>query len=109
AALVCVVVLPAPITRASTYSQPVGADTFVSSGQPTVNFGGQGAMEIAAPTAAQPRTQMTLMRFNTADLLAAIDADFGSGNWMVTDISLTLFSNVSTAGQQPGNASFNRI
>jgi hypothetical protein len=27
----------------------------------------------------------------------------------VTSISLTLFSNVSTAGQQPGNAIFNRI
>jgi len=35
--------------------------------------------------------------------------DYGPGNWIVTSVSLSLFSNVSTAGQQPGNPSFNKI
>ena len=109
AALIGVAIFSAPAARATTHSQQVGADTFVSSGQPNSNFGGLGAMEIAAPTAAQPRTEMTLLRFDTAALQAAFDSDYGAGNWEVTSISLTLFSNVSTAGQQPGNSSFNRI
>ena len=96
-------------TRASTYSQQVEADTFVSSGEPDANFGTRGAMEIAAPTAAQPRTELALLRFDTSTLLAAFDADYGAGNWAVTSVSLTLASRVATAGQQPGNSSFNRI
>src|SRR5215831_19723183 len=43
--------------QSSTNSQVVGADTFVSSGEPGVNFGIRGAAEIAAPTASQPRTE----------------------------------------------------
>src|SRR5262245_52780498 len=109
AGLFCAAIFPALATRAAVYTQPAGADTFVSSGQPAVNFGTQGAMEIAAPTAAQPRSEMTLMRFDAAALLAAINSDYGPGNWVVTSVSLSLFSNVSTAGQQPGNSSFNRI
>jgi len=109
AVLICAAFLPALEIRASTYSQMVGADTFVSSGAPTANFGALGAMEIASPTAAQPRTEMTLMRFDTSAILAAIDSEFGPGNWIVTSVSLSLFSNVSTAGTQPGNASFNKI
>jgi hypothetical protein len=108
-ALICAVILPALTTRATTYNLQVGADTFVSSGQPNNNFGSLGAMEIAAATAAQPRTEMTLLSFDTSALQAAFDADYGPANWMVTSVLLTLFSNVSTAGQQPGNASLNRI
>jgi hypothetical protein len=109
-ALICVVILPVLSTRAAiVYSQQVGADTFVSSGQPTSNFGSMGAMEIAAPTTAQPRTEMTLVRFDTSAMQAAFNSDFGAGNWAVTSISLTFFSNVSMASQQPGNASFNKI
>ncbi len=95
--------------QSSTYRQNVEADTFVSSGAPNVNFGTQGAMEIAAPTATQPRTQVTLLRFDTAALRAAFDTDYGAGNWSVTAVALTLFSSVATAGQQPNNASFNKI
>ncbi len=101
--------LTAFCAHATTYSQPVGVDTFVSSGEPNANFGTRGGMEIAAPTASQPRTQMTLLRFDAAGLQATFDADYGAGNWLVTAASLTLFSSVSIAGQQPGNASFNRI
>ncbi len=109
-ALAGLLVLPVELpAQTSTYSQVVSADTYVSSGQPNSNFGSQGAMEIAAPTAAQPRTQMTLLRFDTAALQAGFDADYGAGNWAVTGVSLSLFSNVALAGTQPGNNSFNKI
>jgi len=86
-----------------------GADTFVSSGQPDANFGPLGAMEIAAPTAAQPRTENTLLLFDASALRTGFDSTFGAGNWAVTSVSLTFFSNVATAGQQPNNSSFNKI
>jgi hypothetical protein len=101
--------LPSLLAQPSTYSQRVGADTFVSSGQPGVNFGTLGAMEIAAPTSVQPRTEMALLRFDTSAMQASFNADYGLGNWVVTGITLSLFSNVAVAGQQPGNNSFNKI
>jgi hypothetical protein len=108
--LVCVFLLPATLmAQSSTYSVAVGADTFVSSGQPNANFGTLGAMEIAAPTVAQPRTEMTLLRFDTSAMQAGFNADYGAGNWAVTGVSLSLFSNVALGGQQPNNASFNKI
>jgi len=103
-------ILPGTVRAQSiTYSQPVGADTFVSSGATNVNFGSQGALELAAPTTAQPRTLLTLLRFDTAGLRASFDTDFGVGNWTVASVSLTLFSSVATAGTQPNNANFNKI
>ncbi len=108
--LICVLIFPATIVaQSTTYNQIVGADTFVSSGQPTVNFGSLGAMEIAAPTSAQVRTEMSLMRFDASAMQAAFNTDYGAGNWMVAGVTLSLFSNVNAAGQQPGNASFNKI
>jgi hypothetical protein len=109
-ALTCLMSLPgAVIAQSTTYSQQVGADTFVSSGDPNSNFGLLGAAEIAAPTGAQPRTQMTLLRFDTSPLRANFDADYGAGNWVVTGVTLSLQSSVATAGQQPNNSRFNRI
>jgi len=95
--------------QSSTNSQVVGADTFVSSGEPGVNFGIRGAAEIAAPTASQPRTEIVMLRFDTSGLKAGFDAEYGVGNWTVTLVWLTLFSSVAQAGQQPNNASFNKI
>ena len=108
--LFCLTVLPVTLSaQTSTYSQRVGADTFVSSGQPDSNFGGLGAMEIAVPTASQPRTEMSLMMFDTSAMRAGFNAEYGAGNWAVTGVALRLFSNFSVAGQQPNNGSFNRI
>jgi hypothetical protein len=108
--LTFLIALPAMVTaQPITYSTGVVADTFVSSGHPNDNFGSLGGMEIAAPTLAQPRTQMTLLQFDTSAIRAAFDADFGAGNWVATSVSLTLVSGLSTAGQQPNNARFNKI
>lgn len=106
--LACLAALPLA-AQSSMYNQPVSADTFVSSGDPTLNFGNQGAMEIAASTAAQPRTQISLLQFDTSALLAALNTDYGAGNWTVTGVTLTLFSSVANAGQQPNNSRFNKI
>jgi hypothetical protein len=109
-ALVCLMVLPPTLTAQTfTYSQRVEADTFVSSGQPNANFGTLGAMEIAAPTTAQPRTEMALLGFDTSAMQASFNVQYGAGNWAVTGVTLQLFSNVALAGQQPNNSSFNRI
>jgi hypothetical protein len=108
--LACSVNLPASLrAQFTTFSQQVGADTFVSSGEPDSNFGIQAGMEIAGPTLAQPRTQKTLLRFNTDAMHVAFDADYGAGNWVVTGVTLSLFSNYSTAGVQPANSRFNKI
>jgi len=102
--------IPASVPAQSvTLSQEVDANTFVSSGAPAMNFNGLGAMEIAAPTAAQNRTEETLLGFNTSAIESGFDADFGPGNWAVSSVTLTLLSNVTTAGQHPGNSSFNTI
>ena len=68
-----------------------------------------GAMEIAAPTGAQSRTEEALLQFDTSAIESGFNSDFGAGNWAVTSVTLKLFSNVSTAGTQPGNSSFNKI
>ncbi len=92
-------ILPATLTaQPSTFSQKVGADTFVSSGQPDANFGSLGAMEIAAPTTAQPRTEMTLLGFDTSAMQASFNFQYGVGNWAVTGVTLSLFSNARPRG-----------
>jgi hypothetical protein len=74
-----------------------------------MNFGTLAAMEIAAPTIAQNRTEETLLGLNTASLQSSFNAQYGAGGWTVTAVTLTFFSNVSTAGVQPNNHSFNQI
>lgn len=95
--------------RAETFSLPVAADTFVSSSNPGTSFGTHGAAQIAAPTPAQPRTLLGLLRFDTASLRDSFDAGYGAGNWSISSVSLTLFSSVNHSGAQPNNKSFNRI
>lgn len=108
--LLAATVLPVSLTaQTTTLSEAVSANTFVSSGQPTVNFGTLGAMEIAGPTPAQPITEESLIQFNTAALQAGFNSDYGAGNWVVTAVSLTQYANFATAGVQPGNTSFNVI
>jgi len=108
--LLVAVALPGSLPAQTTMlSQVVDMNTFVSSGQPTVNFGTMGAMEIAVPTVAQNRTEESLIQFNTGTPESEFNADYGVGNWMVTGVSLKLYSNFATAGQQPGNTSFNQI
>ncbi len=108
-ALAVWLVWPAALNAQTTYSQAAAAGTFVNSSQPASNYGTLGGMEIAAPTTAQDRTEITLQEFNTAAMQASFNADYGAGNWTVTSVTLSLFSNVPLAGEQPNNSVFNVI
>jgi len=74
-----------------------------------MNFGTLGAMEIAAPTTAQNRTEETLLQFDTSAIESGFNTAYGAGNWTITSVTLQLFSNVATAGTQPANSIFNKI
>ena len=108
-AILAVAAAPASLSAQITLSQEVDANTFVSSGQPNMNFDNLGAMEIAAPTRAQNRTEETLLGFETAAIESGFNADYGAGNWVITSVTLKLFSNVANAGTQPPSSSFNKI
>src|SRR5277367_1132154 len=108
-ALLFTAALPASLSAQMTISQITDANTFVSSGQPTMNFGTLGAMEIAAPTTAQNRTEETLLQFDTSAIESGFNTAYGAGNWTITSVTLQLFSNVATAGTQPANSIFNKI
>jgi hypothetical protein len=82
------------------------ADTFVSSANPTGNFGAAGALEVSAPGLPKGEFQ-SLMRFDTSAAKNSFDASFGAGQWQVQSVSLQLISanplnpifNSSAAGQ----------
>ncbi len=65
------------------------ADAFLSSAQPTSNYGGGGALCVASPGSPNGEFQ-TLFRFDAATALAAFDASFGAGNWTIQSADLRL-------------------
>jgi len=97
-----------PVQAAVTLTTSTIRDTFVSSGAPDTSYGPY-AMEIAAPTASQARTQLALLGFDTASIKTQFDALYGTGAWTVDGVSLTLYSRWPTGGVQPNNPRFNVI
>jgi hypothetical protein len=80
------------------------ADAFVTTG-PTGNlsnnnYGGAGALSIAAPNLSQGEFQ-TVLQFNLSSVKTAFDSQFGIGQWSIQSVSLQL---TATA---PNNAIFN--
>ena len=80
------------------------ADAFVTSG-PTgnlsiYNYGGAGALSMAAPNLAQGEFQ-SLLQFNLARVKIEFDSQFGIGQWSIQSVTLQL---TATA---PNNAIFN--
>lgn len=110
---------PAPVGAATVVLQqgvqPTAAyagtiDAFVTNGtannaSPNGNYGGAGALAVAAPTAVAPANTQgefrSLMQFDTAIAKSTFDSLFGAGSWSVTDVSLAL------RAQAPNNAIFN--
>jgi len=76
------------------------ADTFVTSANPTGNFGNAGALGTSAPGLSQGEFQ-SVMRFDLAPVKAAFDSAFGTADWVVTSVSLRLTAAL------PNNAIFN--
>jgi hypothetical protein len=103
AAIGCLIVAPA--LGAIATMNPV-ADTFVSSANPSGNFGGAGALEVSAPNLPKGEFQ-SLMKFDTSAAKSSFDAAFGVGQWQVQSVTLQLTSanplnpifNTNAAGQ----------
>jgi hypothetical protein len=87
-----------PVQRASaadSFSAAPVADAFVATG-PTDNlsgnnYGGGGALAVAAPGLPNGEFQ-TVMRFDTSSLLASLNSQFGAGQWTIQSVSLRLSS-----------------
>jgi hypothetical protein len=80
------------------------ADAFVTTG-PTANlsnnnYGGAGALSIAAPNLSQGEFQ-SVLQFNLSSVKTAFDTQFGVGQWSIQSISLQF------TAAAPNNAIFN--
>ncbi|HSU53984.1 MAG TPA: hypothetical protein VLT36_08010, partial [Candidatus Dormibacteraeota bacterium] len=84
------------------------ADTFLSSQNPSGNFGSGGALTVSGASATNGAGQQnglydSVIRFSSAEAVTAFDAMFGSNAWLVTRARLTV-----TEMAAPDNATFNR-
>jgi hypothetical protein len=101
--ITCAVIVAASTTaKADIINLNPVADAFVSSAQPTGNFGGAGALCVAAPGLALGEFQ-TLLRFDSGAAVAAFNGSYGPGNWVITNIALTFTSTT------PSNPIFNAV
>jgi len=87
-------------TAATTVSLNPTADAFVSAANPANNYGGGGALSVAASGLPNGEFE-SVMRFDTSGAKTTLDAQYGAGQWTVQSVSLRL---TSTA---PNNAIFN--
>jgi hypothetical protein len=103
ASLLLATILPG--VAASLTNNPI-ADAFVATG-PTGNlsgdnFGGGGALALAAPGLANGEFQ-TVLKFDLSSVKSSLDAQFGAGDWTVQSVTLQLSSSPHN------NAIFNNI
>ncbi len=117
-AFVSLLVLTASAPAATLSLSPV-ADAFVTggvtgegadpnAGQPNLNYGAAGALQISAAGEKEGEIQ-SLLQFNFASVKLTFDGQFGVGNWQVTGVTLQLGTNFGTQGTQPNNPIFNKI
>jgi len=100
-ALALLLTLPA---HAATFTLNPSADAFVTTG-PTANlsgnnYGGAGALSVAAPGLANGEFQ-SVMRFDLSGAKTSFDTQFGAGQWSIQSITLSL------TATSPNNAIFN--
>lgn len=84
------------------------ADAYVRSASPTSNFGSAGALSVSGLIATngsgvQQGAFDSFLRFDISGIAATFNTSFGSGNWTVTNATLSL-----TEVGAPNNSSFNR-
>ncbi len=88
----------------ATLSLNPGADAFVTTGPSSNlsnnNYGGAGAVGVAAPGSAQGEFQ-SLLQFNLAAAKSSFDSQFGAGQWTIQSVTLQLTCT------PPNNAIFN--
>jgi hypothetical protein len=90
--------------QAATFTLNPSADAFVTTG-PTANltgnnYGGAGALSVAAPGLASGEFQ-SVLRFDLSGARTSFNSQFGAGQWSIQSITLSL---TATA---PNNAIFN--
>jgi hypothetical protein len=103
------------IARAQvTYSGTTSADAFLATGSSNnpagsdltgLNFGGAGTLVVAPAVSVKGEFQ-SVLRFNLSNAVSMFNTNFGAGNWMINNISLTLTSNYGSNGLQPNNDMF---
>jgi hypothetical protein len=90
--------------RGATFSLNPSADAFVTTGPggnlATNNYGGAGALSVAAPGLAQGEFQ-SVMQFGFSAAKSSFDSQFGSGQWSIQSVTLQL------TAATPNNAIFN--
>ncbi|MDR3404439.1 MAG: PEP-CTERM sorting domain-containing protein [Chthoniobacter sp.] len=106
--LFCLCALAPASAWATSVTLPTVADTFVTSADPSNNYGAAGAMEISAPGSSAGELQ-TLLMFNLSSAVTTFNATYGAGNWSIDSITLQLGTNFGTQGQTVNNPIFNNI
>jgi len=90
-----------------TVSNAPVADAFVRASDPTHNYGGAGALEVAGSSStnimngAATGAMDSFLRFDVSSLVASFNSNLGTGNWQVTGVTLQL-----TEVGNPNNAVF---
>jgi hypothetical protein len=74
----------------------------------TNNYGNAGTLAIA-PASSMKGAFDSVLLFNTSSAVSQFNALYGTGNWTITGVTLSLASNFGTQGAQPNNAIFNTI
>lgn len=103
--------LPVMTQAVTTWSGVATADAFVTTG-PTDdltanNYGGAGALMVSADLS--EGEMESFLKFDLTEAKILFDAEYGVGQWTVTGVTLELFSNYGTGGEDPGNPIFNTI
>ncbi|MGY6274522.1 hypothetical protein [Methylomonas sp. MgM2] len=91
------------------------ADTYLNSdpllsNRDWSNFGAMGiSANLANPQKGMntPRTMDALIAYDTAAIKTRLDAEFGAGNWHVTDVRVKWYSNYDILGVAPQNPQLN--
>ncbi|MFV0415359.1 MAG: DNRLRE domain-containing protein [Chthoniobacterales bacterium] len=97
-----------PHADAATFQNVSVADAFLAAAYPDNNYGGGGSLSVAPPSASKGEFQ-TLLKFDLSGAAANFDGTYGSGNWQITSIKITLTGNVAIQGESPGNPIFNAV
>jgi hypothetical protein len=93
------------------------ADAFLATGSPsnpvgvnltTLNFGGAGTLAIS-PASSTKGEMDSIIQFSLASAFSQFNVTYGTGNWQVTGLTLSLASNFGGQGEQPNNGIFNTI
>jgi hypothetical protein len=93
----------ASVNAASLSVNPI-ADAFVAATEPNSNYGGGGALDIAAATS--PKGEFdSLLRFDLSALKSNFDATFGLSHWTIDSITLQLTTGTPSNGIFNSNAS----